>query len=170
MRDDQCGDELLRAEVWVGNQDVGFVDQKQPVKLKIAAFSFQKYGMVEGNVLQVSADATEAPTPNTRTSALETAQNLNSNVNIQIEVENISQLEEALSAGAKSVLLDNFEIEDMEKAVKINNKRALLEVSGGVSDEMLKLISLVGVDRVSIGKLTKSVDAADFSWRFLTVD
>lgn len=63
-------DEVLRAEVWVGNQDVGFVDQKQPVKLKIAAFPFQKYGMVEGNVLQVSADATEAPTPNTRTSAL----------------------------------------------------------------------------------------------------
>lgn len=63
-------DEVLRAEVWVGNQDIGFVDPKQSVKLKIAAFSFQKYGMVEGSVLQVSADATEAPTPNTRTSAL----------------------------------------------------------------------------------------------------
>ena len=63
-------DETMRAEVWVNNQDIGFVDQKQPVKLKLAAFSFQKYGMLEGTVNQVSADATEAPTPNTKTSAL----------------------------------------------------------------------------------------------------
>jgi HlyD family secretion protein len=62
--------ELLRAEVWVSNQDVGFVRKGQDVKVKLAAFPFQKYGMLDATIAQVSADATEAPTPNTRTSAL----------------------------------------------------------------------------------------------------
>ncbi len=63
------GDTLV-AEVWVGNQDVGFVRVGQKVKLKLAAFQFQKYGMVEGVVRQVSADATEAPSANTRSDTL----------------------------------------------------------------------------------------------------
>ena len=63
-------DETLIAEVWVGNQDVGFVRPGQEVKLKLAPFQFQKYGMVEGTVDQLSADATEAPSPNTRSDAL----------------------------------------------------------------------------------------------------
>ena len=63
------GEQLL-AEVWVSNQDVGFVREGQPVKVKLAAFQFTKYGMVEGSVRQVSADATEAPSANTRSDAL----------------------------------------------------------------------------------------------------
>lgn len=63
-------DETLIAEVWVGNQDVGFVRPGQKVKIKLAPFQFQKYGMVEGAIDQVSADATEAPSPNTRSDAL----------------------------------------------------------------------------------------------------
>ena len=63
-------DEALRAEVWVGNDDIGFVRPGQDVKLKLAAFPFQKYGMVEARVAQVSADATEAASPNTRSDAL----------------------------------------------------------------------------------------------------
>ena len=63
------GDTLL-AEVWVGNQDVGFVRPGQDVKLKLAAFQFQKYGMIEGVVRHISADATEAPSANTRSDAL----------------------------------------------------------------------------------------------------
>lgn len=62
-------DDML-AEVWVTNQDVGFVRSGQDVKLKLVAFQFQKYGMIEGKVLQVSADSTEAPSPNTRSDAL----------------------------------------------------------------------------------------------------
>lgn len=62
--------EELLAEVWISNQDVGFVRVGQPVKLKLAAFQFTKYGMVEGTVRQVSADATEAPSANTRSDAL----------------------------------------------------------------------------------------------------
>jgi HlyD family secretion protein len=63
------GDTLI-AEVWVGNQDVGFVRPGQEVKLKLAAFQFQKYGMLEGVVHHISADATEAPSANTRSDAL----------------------------------------------------------------------------------------------------
>lgn len=63
-------DEKLVAEVWVGNEDVGFIRSGQDVKLKLAPFQFQKYGMLEGKVLRVSADATEAASPNTRSDAL----------------------------------------------------------------------------------------------------
>jgi HlyD family secretion protein len=63
-------DETLVAEVWIGNDDVGFVRGGQEVKLKLASFQFQKYGMIQGKVLRVSADATEAPSPNTRSDAL----------------------------------------------------------------------------------------------------
>jgi HlyD family secretion protein len=63
-------DETLRAEVWISNDDVGFIRPKQEVKLKLAAFQFQKYGMLDGSVVQVSADATEAPNPNTRSDGL----------------------------------------------------------------------------------------------------
>ena len=63
------GDKLV-AEIWVSTQDVGFVRQGQPAKLKLAAFQFQKYGLLQGKVLHVNADATEAPSPNTRSDAL----------------------------------------------------------------------------------------------------
>jgi hemolysin D len=62
--------EKLRAEVWVSNDDIGFVRAMQPTRIKLAAFQFQKYGMLEGAVAQVSADATEAPNPNTRSGGL----------------------------------------------------------------------------------------------------
>ncbi len=62
--------ERLRAEVWVSNDDIGFVRPAQPAKLKLAAFQFQKYGMLDGEVAQVSADASEAPNPNTRSGSL----------------------------------------------------------------------------------------------------
>jgi hemolysin D len=62
--------EQLRAEVWVSNDDIGFVRAAQSAKIKLAAFTFQKYGMAEGTVAQVSADATEAPNPNTRSGGL----------------------------------------------------------------------------------------------------
>ena len=63
------GDQLV-AEVWVSNQDAGFVRPGREVKIKLAAFPFQKYGMLEGKVIHVNADATEAPSPNTRPDTL----------------------------------------------------------------------------------------------------
>ncbi len=92
---------------------------------------------------------------------------LNAGVDIQIEVESIAQLREALAAGATSVLLDNFTLADMREAVKIAAGGAMLEVSGGVTLSALREIAATGVDRVSVGKLTKDVVATDFSMRVL---
>ena len=98
---------------------------------------------------------------------LRNAQALNAGVDIQIEVENLDQLREALSCGAKSVMLDNFDLPRMREAVAINAGRALLEVSGGVELDEVRDIAATGVDRISIGRLTKDVKAVDFSMRVL---
>ncbi|MDN3919355.1 carboxylating nicotinate-nucleotide diphosphorylase [Roseateles violae] len=99
--------------------------------------------------------------------ALRAAQALNAGVDIQIEVESIAELREALDAGAGSVLLDNFSEAMMVEAVALNAGRALLEVSGGVELEQLRWIAATGVDRISIGRLTKDVKAVDYSMRVL---
>lgn len=89
-------------------------------------------------------------------------------VTVQIEVENLEQLEQALHAGAASVLLDNFSTDMMRSAVAMNNKRALLEASGGIDMSTVRAIAETGVDRISIGGLTKDVKATDFSLRIIT--
>ena len=99
------------------------------------------------------------------TAALKAAQQLNAGVDIQIEVENLSELQEALNAGAKSILIDNFTPDQMREAVATTQGAALLEASGGVGLNQLREIAATGVDRISIGKLTKDVMAVDFSLR-----
>ena len=101
------------------------------------------------------------------TAALRGARALSSGVEVQVEVEGLDQLREALAAGATSVLLDNFTLERMREAVALNAGRALLEVSGGVTLDRLREIAATGVDRISIGALTKDVRAVDFSMRFV---
>ena len=98
--------------------------------------------------------------------ALEQAKSLNKNTNIQIEVENFDELNQALTAGATSILLDNFSIPDMREAVIINQGRAKLEASGNVNLSSVRAIALTGVDRISIGALTKNIRAIDLSLRF----
>lgn len=90
-----------------------------------------------------------------------------SHVSVQIEVENLVQLEEALLAGATSVLLDNFSLEAMRVAVELNKGRAVLEASGGVNESTVRAIAETGVDRISIGSLTKDISAVDYSLRVL---
>ncbi len=85
---------------------------------------------------------------------------------IEIEVETLEQLREALGAGAKMVLLDNMTLAQLREAVAINAGRAILEVSGGVNLDTVRDIAATGVDRISIGALTKDVKATDFSMRF----
>jgi len=99
--------------------------------------------------------------------ALDAAEKLNAGVSIQIEVENLAELDEAIKAGAKNILIDNFSIEKMHKAVAINQGRAQLEASGGIGIELMRAIAASGVDRISLGKLTKDVQAVDFSMRIL---
>ncbi len=85
---------------------------------------------------------------------------------VEIEVETLAQLKEALDAGAKMVLLDNMDMPTLREAVRLNAGRAILEISGGVTLERLRELAETGVDRISIGGLTKDVKATDFSMRF----
>jgi len=89
------------------------------------------------------------------------------NVSIQIEVETLAQMDEALNAGAKIILLDNFSLADMRLAVTHARGRAELEASGGILLENVRLVAETGVDRISIGALTKDIKATDLSMRIL---
>ena len=84
---------------------------------------------------------------------------------VQIEVENLDELQQALQAGAKLILLDNFSIEMLKQAVQINQHQATLEASGGVTLDTVREIALTGVDRISTGDLTKNIQAIDLSMR-----
>jgi len=85
---------------------------------------------------------------------------------IQVEVETLDELQQALAAGARMVLLDNMSLDQMREAVAISAGRAVLEASGNVNLETLRGIAETGVDRISIGGLTKDVRALDLSMRF----
>lgn len=97
--------------------------------------------------------------------AMDAARALNAGISIQVEVENLDELSQALDAGATSVLLDNFSTDLMRDAVAIAAGRALLEASGGVNRHSVRAIAETGVDRISIGALTKDLKAADYSLR-----
>jgi len=84
----------------------------------------------------------------------------------QIEVETFEQLHTALGAGAKMILLDNMDTARMRDAVRITAGRAELEASGGITLENVRAIAETGVDRISIGSLTKDINAIDLSMRF----
>ena len=99
--------------------------------------------------------------------ALRAAAALDSGVPVQIEVETLDELREALDAGATSVLLDDFTLAQMRQAVVLTAGRALLEVSGSVDLTRIRDIAATGVDRISVGKLTKDVRAVDLSLRVL---
>jgi nicotinate-nucleotide pyrophosphorylase (carboxylating) len=98
--------------------------------------------------------------------AFHAAQALQTGAPVQIEVESLEQLREALDAGAASILLDNFSPAQMRAAVAQAAGRAVLEASGGISLATLREIAETGVDRISIGGLTKDVRATDYSMRF----
>jgi nicotinate-nucleotide pyrophosphorylase (carboxylating) len=80
---------------------------------------------------------------------------------IEIECDTISQLREALDNGVDIIMLDNMSISELQEAVRINNKVAVLEVSGGVMLDNVRQIALTGVDMISVGKLTHSASAVD---------
>jgi nicotinate-nucleotide pyrophosphorylase (carboxylating) len=85
---------------------------------------------------------------------------------IEVEVENVEQLEQALRAGANRILLDNFKLEEIRRAVGLTDGRAELEASGGITLDRLREYAEAGVDYVSIGALTKDIRAIDLSMRF----
>lgn len=88
---------------------------------------------------------------------------------IQIEVETLDQLDEALTAQASMILLDNMSLDQLREAVRLNAGRAVLEVSGGVDLQTVRAMAETGIDRISVGKLTKDVQAVDLSMRFTPI-
>ncbi|MEO8159232.1 MAG: carboxylating nicotinate-nucleotide diphosphorylase [Betaproteobacteria bacterium] len=100
--------------------------------------------------------------------ALAQARKLAPTVAVEIEVESLSQLAEAIAAGAKLILLDNFDLAGLREAVKVTQRRAILEASGGINLETVRAVAETGIDRISIGSLTKDIHAVDLSMRFVT--
>ena len=88
---------------------------------------------------------------------------LNLDKSVEIEVQNLTQLQEALAAGANRILLDNFDILALQEAIKINQGQSKLEASGGIDQDLLAKIAETGVDYISIGALTKHCRAIDLS-------
>ncbi|MGZ8291100.1 MAG: carboxylating nicotinate-nucleotide diphosphorylase [Telluria sp.] len=137
--------------------------QAQKYAVRVGGGQNQRMALYDGILIKenhIAAAGGIAP-------AMAAAQALQAGVSIQIEVEGLAQLEEALAAGAKSVLLDNFDLQMMRDAVQLNGGRALLEASGGVNIDSVREIAETGVDRISIGSLTKDVKATDYSLRIL---
>jgi len=87
-------------------------------------------------------------------------------VPVEVEVETLQQVKEALAAGADILLLDNFKLEGMREAVQLTARRAKLEASGGIGIAQVRAVAETGVDYISVGALTKDVDAVDLSMRF----
>ena len=137
--------------------------QAQKYAVRVGGGQNQRMALYDGILIKENHIAAAGGVTN----ALKAAFGLNAGVTVQIEVETLAQLAEALEAGAKSVLLDNFELDAMREAVTINAGRALLEASGGVSMDSVRAIAETGVDRISIGSLTKDVKASDFSLRII---
>ncbi|HIC8860953.1 TPA: carboxylating nicotinate-nucleotide diphosphorylase [Aeromonas hydrophila] len=101
------------------------------------------------------------------TEAISEARRLNPGKPVEVEVESLIELEQALAAGADIVMLDNFDIPMMREAVALNQGRAKLEVSGNVTLDTLADYAATGVDFISVGALTKHVRALDLSMRFI---
>ena len=137
--------------------------QAQKYAVRVGGGHNQRLALWHGILIKENHIAAAGGVPQVMQQALA----LNAGVEIQIEVETLDQLRQALQAGATSVLLDNFPLPRVREAVAINAGRALLEVSGGVTLDKLRDIAATGVDRISIGALTKDVRAVDYSMRVL---
>jgi nicotinate-nucleotide pyrophosphorylase (carboxylating) len=100
--------------------------------------------------------------------AVTTARGVAAGKSVEVEVENLEELQEALAAAADSVLLDNFTPEQLTEAVAINCGRAKLEASGGITLDNIRRIAETGVDYISVGSITKDLQSVDLSMRFNT--
>ncbi len=98
--------------------------------------------------------------------AVSAARRLNPDLSVEVEVESLAQLKQAIEAGADIIMLDNFRREALRQAVAITGGRAKLEISGNVPPEEIRALAETGVDYISLGALTKNVRAIDFSMEF----
>lgn len=134
----------------------------QKYAVKIGGGINQRIGLFDGILIKENHIAAAGGIK----AALDAAQRkTGADVSIQIEVESMDELQQALDAGAKLILLDNFSLEQMREAVRITQQRAALEASGGITLDNVRAIADTGVTRISIGGLTKHVRAIDLSLR-----
>lgn len=135
----------------------------QKYAVRVGGGKNQRLALYDGILIKENHIAAAGGIP----AAMSAALALNAGVPIQIEVENMDELEAALAAGATSVLLDNFTTTMMRDAVRFSGGRAVLEASGGVNAQTVRAIAETGVDRISIGSLTKDITATDYSLRII---
>ncbi|MGB9107212.1 MAG: carboxylating nicotinate-nucleotide diphosphorylase [Telluria sp.] len=152
-----------RAQILDTRKTLPGLRQAQKYAVRVGGGANQRMALYDGILIKENHIAAAGGI----TPALKAAAALNAGVTIQVEVETIAQLEEALAAGAVSVLLDNFDLAMMRDAVRVNDGRALLEASGGINMQTVRAIAETGVDRISIGSLTKDVRATDYSLRIV---
>jgi nicotinate-nucleotide pyrophosphorylase (carboxylating) len=135
--------------------------QAQKYAVRVGGGSNHRMALWDGFLIKENHIAAAGGIPE----VLAQAQALGVGVDIQIEVESLEELRVALACGATNVLLDDFSPEDVRRAVEYTQGRAVLEVSGGVDLASVREIAGTGMDRISIGKLTKDVKAVDLSMR-----
>ena len=152
-----------RAKILDTRKTLPGLRQAQKYAVRVGGGANQRMALYDGILIKENHIAAAGGI----TAALNAAAALNAGVTIQVEVESIAELQEALAAGAVSVLLDNFDLTMMVEAVRINDGRALLEASGGINMQTVRAIAETGVDRISIGSLTKDVRATDYSLRIV---
>lgn len=136
----------------------------QKYAVRVGGGQNQRLALYDGILIKENHIAAAGGIPH----AMAAAKALNAGVTIQIEVESLAQMEAALDAGAVSILLDNFSLQAMRDGVAKNRGRAVLEASGGVNLDTVRAIAETGVDRISIGSLTKDVRATDYSLRIVS--
>jgi nicotinate-nucleotide pyrophosphorylase (carboxylating) len=103
------------------------------------------------------------------TAAVARARSLHPELKVEVEVEDLDQLQEAIDAGAEIAMVDNFSLDDTDKAAQLARGRLLLESSGGINRETIVKVAEAGVDYISVGELTKTVRPLDLSMRFETI-
>jgi nicotinate-nucleotide pyrophosphorylase (carboxylating) len=135
----------------------------QKYAVRVGGGKNHRLGLYDGVLIKENHIAAEGGVTRALTEARRVAPD---GVWIQIEVERFDQLEEALAGGAKMILLDNMTPGEMREAVRRTAGRAELEASGGITLETVRAIAETGVDRISIGSLTKDIEAVDLSMRF----
>jgi nicotinate-nucleotide pyrophosphorylase (carboxylating) len=129
----------------------------------------QRIGLYDGILIKENHIAAAGSIEAVLAEANKIAAQQGNDLSIQIEVENLAELECALNAGAQLILLDNFDPSLLKEAVALNANRSILEASGGITLSNVREIALTGVDRISIGSLTKNIQAIDLSMRFLNI-
>jgi nicotinate-nucleotide pyrophosphorylase (carboxylating) len=139
--------------------------QAQKYAVRVGGGHNQRIGLFDGILIKENHIAAAGSVKAVLEQAFRLAE---SGIGVQIEVENLAQLDEALNAGAKLILLDNFDLAALRDAVRHTEKRAELEASGGITLDNLREVALTGVNRISVGALTKDVEALDLSMRFTT--